>query len=78
MSHANKIMGAVAAVAALVTALLLLDGVVTTDAYSRAAQAEASGDIALLQLTASGEPTSEWHNGAPELTEAHEQQGAAQ
>jgi hypothetical protein len=78
MSHANKIIGVVAVVTALVTALLLLAGVVTTDAYSRAAQAEANGDFALLRLTASGNARPQWNNAAPQLTAPHEQQGAVQ
>ena len=51
MSHANKIMGAVALFAAVLTFLLLLAGVISTDAYSTAAQAQANGDLVLMHLT---------------------------
>ena len=49
--HANKIWGAVALVGALLVFLLVLAEVASTDSYSLAAQAQASGDLALMQLT---------------------------
>ena len=78
MSHANKIMGAVVVVTALVTALLLLAGVITTDAYSRAAQATASGDLALMQLTINGISSSQGNNSASQFTDMHQSQDVNQ
>ena len=47
MRYANKIMEVVA----LVTFLLVLAEVISSDAYSLAAQAQASGDSALMHLS---------------------------
>ncbi|MET3106424.1 hypothetical protein AAKU67_000907 [Oxalobacteraceae bacterium GrIS 2.11] len=50
MSQINKIIGQVGLVTVLVALLFALVGVISTDAYSVAAQAQAHGDLALMQL----------------------------
>jgi hypothetical protein len=46
MAHLDRIIGVVV----LVASVLVLVGIMSTDAYSRGAKAQASGDVALTQL----------------------------
>jgi hypothetical protein len=49
MGHLDRIVGIIAFVASI----LVLVGIMSTDAYSRGAKAQASGDVALTQLMSS-------------------------
>ncbi len=49
MIHPNKIMDAVILFAAVLTFLSLLELVISSDAYSTAAQVQAHGELALMQ-----------------------------
>jgi len=59
MIHPNKIMEAVILLAAVLTFLLLLALVISSDAYSTATQVQVHGDLALVQLNL--EPTDGAH-----------------
>ncbi|HXA48250.1 MAG TPA: hypothetical protein VNW52_11520 [Burkholderiaceae bacterium] len=62
MGHLDKIVGVVL----LVASVLVLVGIMSTDAYSLGAKAQASGDVALTQLF--GSDTDAAHlNGATQF-----------
>lgn len=52
MGHLNKTLSAVGLAVALLAFLLVLVGVISTDGYSLAAQAQANGDLALMAVNA--------------------------
>ncbi|PRC90721.1 hypothetical protein [Solimicrobium silvestre] len=78
MVQLNKIMGHVGLVMAFVSLPLMLAGVISTDAYSLAAQTQARGDFALMQSADNTSRVEHGDNTALQFTESHERQVTTQ
>jgi hypothetical protein len=63
MGYLDRIVGVVV----LVASVLVLVGIMSTDAYSRGAKAQASGDVALTQLIISDSDAARMNSGSTQF-----------